>query len=173
MKHCFIVSLLLIWVVLFVGCAGGIPADVESDLEFWICDEVTDFDFSAYQPRFGLMGGREYYGTGYVPEINEDGMQIDPKYAVIYTVTSYPDYASRKQHITRIAVTDPTVHVFGLTLQSTRDEITAAMQNYGFARKEYDNAVGLTFVRGKITVHFTDTCITVRAEVTNFWGIQF
>ena len=63
-----------------------------TNLEFWIAENVDDVDFSKYQIKYGMMGGTEYYGTGYVPTVDEYGQQIDPEHCVIYTVTSYPDY---------------------------------------------------------------------------------
>ncbi len=107
-------------VILFLLCAvcgviifaNRTPHRPDTDLEFWICDNVDDFDFSGYQPRFGLMGGREYYGTGYSPGTDENGQQTDPEHCVIYTVTAYPDYSSGQSHITGITVTDPAVAIW-------------------------------------------------------------
>ena len=79
----------------------------DTNLEFWIAENVDKVDFSNYQEKFGLMGGREYYGTGYLPSTNENGEQIDPEACVVYTVTSYPDHISNKKYITRITITDP------------------------------------------------------------------
>ena len=44
-----------------------------SSLEFWLTENVDDVDFSKYQRRYGLYGGWEYYGTGYVPTESENG----------------------------------------------------------------------------------------------------
>ena len=148
----------------------GVPCP-ETNLEFWICDNVDGFDFSEYQPRFGLMGGWEYYGKGYVPSIDEDGIQIDPAHCVIYTVTAYPDYASGKQHITRITITDPNIQIWGLTVDASSTDIMTVMEQHGFRHSITD--IGLTYRRGNISIRFSKGCITVSAEVTNFFGIQF
>ena len=165
-------------VILFLLCvicgviifANRTPHRPDTDLEFWICDNVDDFDFSGYQPRFGLMGGREYYGTGYSPETDENGQQTDPEHCVIYTVTAYPDYSSSQSHITGITVTDPAVTVWGLTTESSHAEIDAVMQNNGYKRL---TTGGITYRKGKITVRFAEGVITIRAEVTNRSGLQF
>lgn len=143
----------------------------ETDLEFWICDNVNDFDFSEYQPRFGLMGGREYYGKGYQPSVGENGEQIDPVHCVIYTVTAYPDYASASSHITRITITDPNVRIWGLTVDASSTDIMTVMEQNGFRHSTTD--IGLTYKRGKISVRFSRGSITVSADVTNIFGIQF
>lgn len=143
----------------------------ETDLEFWICDNVNDFDFSEYQPRFGLMGGREYYGKGYQPTVDENGEQIDPAHCVIYTVTAYPDYASASSHITRITITDPNVRIWGLTVDASSTDIMTVMEQNGFRHSTTD--IGLTYKRGKISIRFSRGSITVSADVTNIFGIQF
>lgn len=161
-------TLLLLAMIIFF------PKDVpspETNLEFWICDNVDGFDFSEYQPRFGLMGGQEYYGKGYVPTIDENGMQIDPAHCVIYTVTAYPDYASGKSHITRITITDPAIHIWGLTVDASSTDIMTVMEQNGFRHSTTD--FGLTYTRGDISIRFSKGCITVSAEVTNIFGIQF
>lgn len=164
---CICIILLLAAIIFF---PKGVPSP-ETNLEFWICDNVDGFDFSEYQPRFGLMGGREYYGKGYVPITDEDGMQIDPALCVIYTVTAYPDYASGKQHITRITITDPDIHIWGLTVDASSTDIMTVMEQNGF--RHSTNDIGLTYTRGDISIRFSKGCITVSANVTNFFGIQF
>ena len=173
MKKYLQLLLPLFCLLFLVSCTDNRFIIPDTDLEFSICENVDGFDFSSHTEKFGLMGGREYYGTDYIPMTDDNGMQIDPDACVIYTVTSYPDYSSGEQHITRIAITDPAVRVYGLTVSSTEDEIRTAMESYGFKRREYENSHGISYTKGKITVHFTDACITIRAEVTNIFGIQF
>lgn len=168
MKKFVLLLAVLFCVLTVVGCSGGNLSRPDTNLEFWICDNVEDFDFSGYQEKSGLMGGREYYGTGYTPSTNANGEQIDPEHCVIYTVTAYPDYSSKKSHITGISITDPAVEVYGLTLNSTVWEINSTMEQNGFKMKGYK-----TFVKGKVSIRFTEECIRINADVTNFWGIQF
>ena len=59
-----------------VGCSPNKLAKPETNLEFWIAENVDDVDFSKYQEkyRYGFMGsGRQYYGTGYTPATDENG----------------------------------------------------------------------------------------------------
>ena len=163
-----IAFLLCLWISFSLsGCALNNPKKPETNLEFWIAENVDGVDFSDHEQRFGLIGGKEYYGSGYVPTTDANGEQIDPEECVIYTVTSYPDYASHKQHITRISITDPTVSVYGLTVNSTWDEISSTMKNEGFKPK------GSGYVKGKVYIHFSDKEIYIRVDVSNLFGIQF
>ena len=122
-----IATAILTAIFLLVGCGETGVEKPETNLEFWICDNADELDFSNCKERFGIMGGREYYGSAYAPTEDENGEQTDPEKCVIYTVTSYPDYSDKANHITRITITDPAVNVFGLTVKSTEDEIKTTM----------------------------------------------
>lgn len=144
-----------------------------SNLEFWIAENVDDVDFSKYQIKYGMMGGTEYYGTGYVPTIDEDGQQVDPDYCVLFTVTSYPDYSSKAQHITYISITDPSIEVYGLTINSTKEEIRYQMEEKsGFSLEELGENT-LVARKGDYTFSFSSAEITIRVNVTNKQGIVF
>ena len=148
-----------------------VPTMTETDLEFWIAERVSNTDFANHSPKFGLMGGSEYYGLGYEPTLDENGEQHDPEQCVIYTVTSYPDYVANKQHVTRIVITDPAVQVYGLTMDSNIEEIESKMKKEGF-RIEY-SARGLTATKGKYTFQFSEDFIRIHVKVSNIFRIQF
>ena len=144
-----------------------------SGLEFWLTENVDNVDFSKYQRRYGLFGGWEYYGTGYVPTEGEGGEQKDPDAYVIYTVTSYPDYSDIEHHITRIMITDPKVSVFGLTKQSSVEEIEPVMLRLGYRQEDYGSDNGVLYRKGKVTIHFSEQWINIRFDVSNEQGIYF
>ena len=81
--------------------------------------------------KYGMFGGNMYYGTGYVPTLDENEQQVDPEHCVIYTVTSYPDYMNKAQHITRIEITDPEIELYGLSINSSKEDIKA-IKEFGF-----------------------------------------
>lgn len=161
------------FLISLVGCAGQKLERPETNLTFWIAENVDQVDFSEYQEKYGIMGGREYYGRGYLPMQTEDGGQVDSKACVIYTVTAYPDYSSQSNHITRISITDPSVIVYGLSLQSTTDEVWHVMRDNGFQLVTTENSYGQTYRKGKFSIHFTEECIRIGVDVTNKKGIQF
>ena len=163
--------LILLPIILLLPSCSPRLSEPEHDLEFWITQDVNDFDFSSYQPKYGIMGGREYYGTGYVPTLGEDGQQIDPEHCVIYTVTNYPDYSSNSLCITRITITDPAVTLYGLSLASTPEEIRSTMTAQGFTVTESGTA--LKAEKDNLRFTFSKDAITVSAEVTNHFGIIY
>ena len=163
--------ILLISAILLLPSCTSRPIEPEHDLEFWITQDVNDFDFSSYQPKYGIMGGWEYYGTGYVPTLGEEGQQIDPEHCVIYTVTNYPDYSSNSLCITRITITDPAVTLYGLSLSSNADEIRSVMGSEGFTVTESGTAIKAE--KDNLRFIFSKDAITVSAEVTNHFGIIY
>ena len=165
-----LIPILLSIILLLPSCSPRL-SEPEHDLEFWIAEDVNDFDFSSYQPKYGIMGGWEYYGTGYVPTLDENGQQIDPEHCVVYTVTNYPDYSTNSRHVTRIEITDPAVTVYGLSLSSSAEEIRATMTAEGFTVTESGTAIRAE--RDNFLFTFSKDKITIRAEVTNHFGIVY
>jgi hypothetical protein len=163
--------ILIISAILLLSSCTSHPIEPEHDLEFWITQNVDDFDFSSHQPKYGIMGGWEYYGTGYVPTLDENGQQVDPEHCVIYTVTNYPDYSSNSLCVTRITITDPAVKVYGLSMTSTPEEIRSNMTAAGFTVTESGTA--LKAEKDNLRFTFSMDAIIVSAEVTNRLGIVF
>ena len=143
-----------------------------TNLEFWIAENVDDVDFSKYQIKYGMMGGTEYYGTGYVPTVDEYGQQVDPEHCVIYTVSSYPDYANKEKHITQIYITDPQIEFYGITLNSSFEDFEYYIQSQGF-EITHSNENSRTAEKGKYSVTITKEWVRIRVDVENKDGIIF
>ena len=176
---CLLIAILLF--VIITGCGGNADAETgssdapntEKSLEFQICENVDDVDFSKYVQRYGLVGGREYYGTGYYPTMDENGQQIDPEKCVIYTVTSYPDYADNTRCITGITITDPDVTVYGLSIDSPEETIKSVMKSNGFELVDTGSQYSVSFGKDDVTFVFSEGRISIIAKVTNKNNIVF
>ena len=171
MKRFILIFLAVILCLPAFSSCGRRLSEPEHDLEFWIGENVDGYDFSEYQPKYGIMGGFEYYGRGYVPTLAEDGWQIDPEHYVIYTLTNYPDYSSNSLCVTRIEITDPAVRVYGLSLSSTVDEIRSTMTSEGFTVTGTDASIKAE--KDNFRFIFTKDSIRITAEVTNHFGIVY
>ena len=172
MKKLLLFFLMILTLGLF-GCSKNQLPEPNTNLEFWIAENVDDVDFSNYQMKYGMFGGNMYYGTGYVPTLDENEQQVDPEHCVIYTVTSYPDYMNKAQHVTRIEITDPEIELYGLSINSSKEDIKNVMEEQGFTVTEGE--YGITAEKGKFTFNFDkhSNSITIRVEVTNRLGIVF
>lgn len=170
---------LFLFIAAFVLVAVGVivfmnrkPHHPVTNLEFWIGDRVETADFSEYVEKHGLFGGRQFYGTGYVPTLDHSGMQQDPAHCVLYTVTSFPDYSSNKKHVTDIYITDPSVEFYGISLNSSHKDFERLIKEQGFKITD-TNANHHTAKRGKYTVVFTKDSIQIHVKVRNLFRIQF
>ncbi|MBQ9117084.1 MAG: hypothetical protein IJY04_08665 [Clostridia bacterium] len=175
----FIIWTVLLLSVFLTGCTRVVKKPADTDLELWITEDVTDFDFSGFHYVPGWMGAEEYLGSKYAPEgTTEEGMLILPEQCVTYIITSYPDYSSRSQHVTGIEITDPTVSFFGITMESSDEEIIAAMTKNGY-KQNTEKYAGtpwsdcLYFEDGNVSFMFRDDKISIDAEITNKHGIMF
>lgn len=158
----------------FTGCVSGLDSTEtpeDTNLEFWITQEVTLSDFEGYQEKYGWFGANEFYGKGYEPTMDENNEQIDPEYCVKYLVTNYPDYASPKLAVTQISITDPSVTFYGLRLTSSEEEIKSTMQELDYEVSESGNEICAE--KGRVTFRFSEVSIFIVAKVTNHTGIIF
>ena len=155
----------------------------ETTLEFRITEEVKDVDWSAYEEITGWFGAREYLGKGYEKTTDTEGTVRKPIHYVSYLITAYPDYADGGAFVTAITVTDPTVRVYGLTVNSTFEEFDAVFGDLGFELSDGDGAIptriaekdGISVRLQQPTEEKADGVPTlhIRAEVTNREGIQY
>ena len=164
-----IIAVILILSTSFIVYRNYLP-NPHTNLEFWVVERVKKGDFKDCSPKYGMFGGDQYYGSEYIPEITEGNMQIDPEYCVIYTVTAYPDYMFNNRYVTGIYITDPKIEIYGLTINSSKEDIIKTLKKKGFIVKEGN---GVIAKRGKFTINFYDNSISIRAEKSNIMGIQF
>ncbi len=164
-----IIAVILILSTSFIVYRNYLP-NPHTNLEFWVVERVKKGDFKDCSPKYGMFGGDQYYGSEYIPEITEGNMQIDPEYCVIYTVTAYPDYMFNNRYVTGIYITDPKIEIYGLTINSSKEDIIKTLKKKGFIIKEGN---GVNAKRGKFTINFYNNSISIRAEISNIMGIQF
>ena len=169
---------LVIITVAFSSCGDGVDSldmPKSTDLEFWVTQDVADVDFSEHEEIFGWFGAREYLGKGYKAVTNVDENPSYPVQYVSYIVTAYPDYADGGQFVTQITVKDPTVMVFGLTVNSSPEEIDSAMSEAGYDVVEKGSGVtGFVSDEGvAVTFDLVAKTITVGVSVSNREGIIF
>ena len=145
------------------------PAD--TNLKFWITQRVTDDDFKDCTYLPGWFGAAEYLDGRYEPvSISEDGYQriTKPEKYVTYLVTGYPDTLD-DHAVTRIEITDPKITVYGLTLNSTTEEIKTRMSELSAEKTEYDREYTIE----KAYFSFKTDCIRISVPVTNKQNIIY
>lgn len=153
-----------------------------TNLEFWITQNVEEINFSGHVEIEGWYGAKQYYGAGYQPVIDDVGPR-DPEHYVKYLVTAYPDYADGGQYITKIEISDPDVTFYGLTTNSSFEEFDKTFQKKGYEISSPElypdvphpdihtaSKNGITFTLNRTAVPYI---ITISAEISNREGIMY
>ncbi|MBQ8311084.1 MAG: hypothetical protein IJX80_08755 [Clostridia bacterium] len=161
--------------------SGEMPKN--TSLEFWITEDVKDYDWTGHDEIYGWMGAREFLGSGYKKTQDEDGSDQHPEHYVSYVITAWPDYADGGEFVTDITVTDPAVTVYGLTVASTYEDFDAVFEQLGFELSWSDGAIvtrvatrdGITFCLTRAVEDNPNVVPVFRiaAELTNRDGIVF
>ena len=136
----------------------------DTNLDFWITQVVTHQEMQDKGCTVipGWFGATEYLSSGYEPLIVEEHSNRIPEIHVTYLVQSYPDAMSNSSSITRINITDPTVTVFGLTINSSQEEITNRMKKVSGA-----SGKDRVYKIKDVTFGFNEDNITISVPVTN------
>ena len=195
-----IIIIIVALCLLITACApkGNVPTkEMQGDLEFFILHDLMGEpggglpDLKDFAEVFGMFGGSMYVPKRYAVKLNEfgevNGTEDLPREHVLYTVTGYPDVIDSNQYATGISITDPAVHVFGITTEASGEEFMAAVKQFGLkeatpedmdagtiARLDYARAaapdgtwfVGISNADGVRTIWFN-------APTTNEWGVMF
>ena len=139
----------------------------DTNLEFWITESWSSEDFTnkgcTYLP--GWFGAEEYLDSRYEPikAIEENGYErlLVPEVHVTYLRAGYPD-ARDSWKVTHIEITDPTIIVYGLSMNSSKEEIKNRMKELKFKENEYGG-----YYKNNCTFSFSDEYIVINAPSTN------
>ena len=169
------------------------PAEMQGDLEFFILHEFGgDVPYGKDLTEVGgMFGGTMYTPLRYAVKLNDHGIVNGkddlPREHVTYTVTGYPDVLDSKQYVTGVEITDPAVHVFGITNRASAEEFMTAVTACGLKAVTPKNMSAADIARldyacaeapnGKwyVAISNTDGIRTIRfsAPTTNEWGVMF
>ena len=118
-------------VLMFSSCTGEkVDKPEDTNLEYWIGDTLNT-DESTLLGTFDVS--EHYLDSKYEPIIDAEGGFSKPEHCVVYYYSNYPllDLGISKR-ISAIIITDPEVNVWGLTINSTKEEIRNALEENGF-----------------------------------------
>ena len=161
--------LLLITPFLLTSCSNlHIKKPEDTNLTFWITQEVSydEMKESGCTVIPGWFGATEYLDGKYQKDENE--YQSIPKVHVTYLVQSYPDASSGNSTITRIEITDPEITVYGLTINSSEEEVEERMKKVSGASKK-ENCYQIK----KASFAFSEERIYISVPVTNRFHLIF
>ena len=153
-----LILLLLSNALIFSSCGSDvkIAKPEDTNLEYWLweplnVDECTEL----YYGEEGVLTG--YLANGYEAVNKTNGFLTAPESAVVYWLMRYPYTDLGVMRIMRIDISDTIVYVWGLNINSTREEIIDAMHKAGLDSKIYiDKDDSIVFIHEKnwITFHY-------------------
>ncbi len=134
MKKILSFTLAALLLLMLCGCEDTskwfLDRPSDTDLSLWITEEVSEDLFSEYTAVAHSGLSDIVYEKGYSAVSTDGGYPTDPEHCVKYCVNQH---ANGKRYVTLVAITDPTVRVYGLTVESTLAEFDTAMEAQGFA----------------------------------------
>ena len=169
-------GLLIGMVLLLSACASSekviyIDRPEDTNLEFWITQRVNGIDLEekgcTYLP--GWFGASEYLDSRY-DAFDDGSMLTAPEIHVTYLLTGYPDTIDDRA-ITSIEITDPSITVYGLTLNSTGEEIKNRM--IGVADLISTENQNTLFKIRNCSFSFANERILIQVPVTNKSGVVY
>ena len=149
MKKLIALTLLLCSFALLLSSCGSsnavkIEKPEDTNLEYWLLDSLDMSDCT--QIHCGDPFAEEFLATDYEVMVDEEGRLIAPNESVVYEIEMYPyrDLQYGTKRISKIRITDPNVYVWGLTINSTREEIIETLEKVGYEIYQ-DSEKSITF----------------------------
>ena len=135
-KTVVLLLLLCIFAMIFSSCSvyPELPMPEDTNLEYWLLESPYNKNWTELPNGYWMEDfyGKSYLAEGYEPIVDENGNLTAPEHCVIYDTGNYPLVDKGVKRITDIRITDPQIYVFGLTINSTREEIDEVMTKNGF-----------------------------------------
>ena len=135
-----IVVLLVVSVISFSACAPKVELakPENTNLEYWLLDKLDNEGCTKLDAIVGTKV-EFYLAKGYEAIVTENGKLGAPESAVVYEIEKYPyrDWGILWR-IGSIKISDPDVFVWGLTINSTREEFSKVMTDLGFEFRSED-----------------------------------
>ena len=169
MKKLIALTLLLCTFALLLSSCGSsnavkIEKPEDTNLEYWLLDSPNKREWTKLYED--ILGGT-YLANGYEAVLNESDNLLYPKHSpehsVIYYTENYPIEEIGIKKITGICITDPEIYVWGLTVNSTREEVVEVMEKMGFEERYLGpNIYSGINGRYKFTFRFNEKRIVIR-----------
>ena len=178
MKKIIALTLLLCTFALLLSSCGGnkdvkIEKPEDTNLEYWLLDSPNKREWTKLYED--ILGGT-YLANGYEAVLNESDNLLYPKHApehsVIYSTENYPIEEIGIKKITGIYITDPEIYVWGLTVNSTREEVVEVMEKMGFEERHLGSDIYVGD-KGQYTVIFRFSTNKIEIRYLSFGIIEY
>ncbi len=164
------------------------PKPKDTNLKFWVGEKISIEEREAYGmtelPRPGRFGGgvdyldSDYEAVMITADYVTEGYYFpsEPGIYITYNFDNYPDLSTPRVYLTGIKFNDPNIYLFGLTINSTREEVDERLLSLGFKIYYYkwDKAKqrGM-YKKDNMVVIFTGEYVSIGLISTNKMGIVY
>ena len=150
MKKLIALTLLLCTLALmFSSCGNNVKIEKPEDtnLEYWLLDKPD-------KENWTQIGSDRYLAGGYEAAVDENGDLQAPEESVLYYIDHYPISEMGFKIIDGLLITDPDVYVWGLTINSTKEEAVETLSELGFSVDSSDKVCSAEMGQYKIRLTY-------------------
>ncbi len=113
------------------------PENIELDL--WVLDDVTEYDFSSLTLlnyyKFMDIEQYKYLDSHYVPNDGDDFYTKLPEVFVVYTIERYPTLESDSWRVTSVDFSDPRIKIYNVGAGNYKKTLNKKLQRKGWTLK--------------------------------------
>ena len=131
---------LLFIILLLPSCYNnGIFKPKNIELDLWVLDDVTEYDFSSLtllnHYNFADIEQYKYLDSHYVPNDGDDYYTKLPEVFVVYTVERYPTFESNSWRVTSVNFSDPRIKIYNVGVGNYKVALNKKLQINGWTLK--------------------------------------
>ena len=134
-----------------------------TNIQYWITEDFTGKDLKGHQILLQEEDKIVFYGIEYMGYV-QDGIEIFPDIYVKYTISPYRNSKADEKVVTNIYITDRTVDIYGINLNSTFSEFDKALEDAGFEIIKKNNKRHIAEYEN-ITIYFCNDYIEITANI--------
>ena len=165
-----LILLLCTFTLVLSSCGSEkIEKPEDTNLEYWLLDRPNKKEWTKL---WGDGLTNTYLAEGYEPVLNQYGNLSRPEHAVVYFTENYPIEEIGIKKITGIYITDPKIHVWGLTVNSTREEVVEVMGKMGFEESHFGTDI-YSGRKGRYKVIFRFNSNKIEIRYLSFGIIEY
>ncbi len=168
MKKIFSLCLILFLTFTLTSCKKDIillDRPTNTNIQFWITENMESFNYKGYLIEEEKNNKIVFYGIDYDQYPDESGNYVMPKHYVKYTSSLYGvNDENLEMSITSIEITDLTIDIYGINLESSFKDFDKALKEAGFKITKKTRKVHVA-EKENITISFYDNKILIIAEI--------
>lgn len=149
---------LLLMLLLLTSCYNdGIFKPKNIELDLWVLDDVTEYDFSSLtllnHYKFMDIEQYKYLDSHYIANSGDTYFTKLPEVFVIYTIGRYPTLESNSWRVTSVDFSDSRIKIYNVGVGDYRETLNKKLQIKGWTLKcEHCSGLAPYWQKGAYTI---------------------